>query len=73
MHSAVHLQCLHSIAHAICNLAVVCWGVLWYAWPQEVVKGMIARNKGHIVNMSSIAGKEAYHGATRPTQAISSA
>lgn len=28
----------------------------------EVVKGMRARNKGHIVNMSSIAGKEAYQG-----------
>jgi NADP-dependent 3-hydroxy acid dehydrogenase YdfG len=33
------------------------------ALTKEVVKGMIRRNRGHIVNMSSIAGKEAYHGA----------
>ncbi|KAF6259497.1 hypothetical protein COO60DRAFT_1622042 [Scenedesmus sp. NREL 46B-D3] len=29
---------------------------------REVVKGMMARNKGHIVNMSSIAGIEPYKG-----------
>lgn len=29
---------------------------------REVVKGMVARNRGHIVNISSIAGQEAYHG-----------
>eukprot|EP00775_Hariotina_reticulata_P004084 gene4084-4331_t len=29
---------------------------------RELVKGMIARNRGHIVNLSSIAGREAYHG-----------
>lgn len=33
------------------------------ALTKEVVKGMMERNRGHIVNMSSIAGKEAYHGA----------
>lgn len=33
------------------------------ALTKEVVQGMMARNRGHIVNMSSIAGKEAYHGA----------
>jgi NADP-dependent 3-hydroxy acid dehydrogenase YdfG len=33
------------------------------ALTKEVVKGMIARNRGHIVMMSSIAGKEGYHGA----------
>lgn len=32
------------------------------ALTKEVVKGMMERNRGHIVNMSSIAGKEAYHG-----------
>lgn len=32
------------------------------ALTKEVVKGMMTRNKGHIVNMSSIAGKEAYQG-----------
>lgn len=32
------------------------------ALTNEVVKGMIARNRGHIVNMSSIAAKESYHG-----------
>eukprot|EP00878_Enallax_costatus_P013588 GHUV01014207.1.p1 GENE.GHUV01014207.1~~GHUV01014207.1.p1 ORF type:complete len:254 (+),score=82.01 GHUV01014207.1:1145-1906(+) len=29
---------------------------------RELVKGMMERNRGHIVNMSSIAGKEAYSG-----------
>lgn len=33
------------------------------ALTKEVVKGMVARNRGHIVMMSSIAGKEGYHGA----------
>lgn len=32
------------------------------ALTRELVKGMIGRNRGHIVNMNSIAGKEAYHG-----------
>jgi hypothetical protein len=70
MHSTVHVACLHSFAHAfgVLRCAVVCCGL---PGPQEVVKRMIARNKGHIVNMSSIAGKEAYHGATQPPQVIS--
>lgn len=33
------------------------------ALTKEVVKGMVARNRGHVVMMSSIAGKEGYHGA----------
>lgn len=32
------------------------------ALTKAVVSGMMERNRGHIVNMSSIAGKEAYHG-----------
>lgn len=32
------------------------------ALTSEVAKGMMERNKGHIINMSSIAGKEAYAG-----------
>lgn len=32
------------------------------ALTKAVVGGMMERNRGHIVNMSSIAGKEAYHG-----------
>lgn len=33
------------------------------AFTKVFVSGMIARNRGHIVNMSSIAGHEAYGGA----------
>jgi NAD(P)-dependent dehydrogenase (short-subunit alcohol dehydrogenase family) len=29
---------------------------------REVVKGMVDRGSGHIINMGSIAGKEAYGG-----------
>eukprot|EP00879_Flechtneria_rotunda_P027488 GHRR01029450.1.p1 GENE.GHRR01029450.1~~GHRR01029450.1.p1 ORF type:complete len:193 (+),score=50.71 GHRR01029450.1:838-1416(+) len=32
------------------------------ALTKQIVKGMLERNKGHIVNMSSIAAKEAYAG-----------
>jgi hypothetical protein len=32
------------------------------ALTKAIVGGMMERNRGHIVNMSSIAGKEAYHG-----------
>ena len=32
------------------------------AMTKACVKGMLARNRGHIVNIGSVAGKEAYGG-----------
>jgi 3-hydroxy acid dehydrogenase / malonic semialdehyde reductase len=32
------------------------------AMTKAFVKGMVVRNKGHIVNIGSVAGKEAYGG-----------
>ncbi len=45
-------------------------GIMWGAYLQviltrELAKGMVARNRGHIINVSSIAGHTPYPGGAR--------